>query len=104
MAVSYKCRTRRVRERASAIAATEAAKTFGRLVDRVREERAVYVVERGGTPVARIGPIGAKPFTMREFKAMLAAMPPASDEYLRGVEAVVGRANKPRVPRNPWAR
>ena len=104
MGITYKYRPRRVRERASTIAATEAAKTFGRVVDRVREEHAVYVVERGGTPVARIGPIEAKAFTMRDFKAMLAAMPPASDEYLRRVEAVIVRANKPRVPRNPWAR
>jgi hypothetical protein len=41
---------RRHRSRAGSVSATDAAKNFGRLVNRVREERATYIVERGGTP------------------------------------------------------
>jgi prevent-host-death family protein len=51
------------------VSATEAAKNFGWLVDRVREEQATYVVERGGTPVARIAPVERPSFTMGDFKA-----------------------------------
>ena len=50
---------RRTSPDAVTVPATEAAKNFGRLVDRVREERAVVVVERGGIPVARIVPVDA---------------------------------------------
>ena len=47
---------RPVSSSARVVTATEAAKNFGSIIDRVREDRAVYVVERGGTPVAEIGP------------------------------------------------
>ena len=48
---------------ARVVTATDAAKNFGAIVDRVREDRAVYVVERGGTPVAQIGPVQHRTFT-----------------------------------------
>ena len=86
------------------IAATEAAKTFGRLVNRVREERATYIIERGGTPVAQIGPVEPKITTMRDFVAFLRDMPRADEEYLRAVEDGMARFNRPRVPENPWER
>jgi hypothetical protein len=86
------------------IAATEAAKTFGRLVNRVREERATYIIERGGTPVAQIGPVEPKITTMRDFVAFLRDMPRADEAYLRAVEDGMARFNKPRVPENPWER
>ena len=94
----------RRRAREGRVSATEAAKNFGRLVDRVREERATYIVDRGGTPVARISPADAPAATMRDFKAMLAHAPRAHEEYWLAVEAAVGRHNKPRVRRNRWAR
>lgn len=102
--VLYKRRSRRTLANASRIAATEAAKTFGGLVDRVREERAVYIIERGGTPVAQIGPVATAVFTLGDFKTMLRDLPGPDEEYLRAVESVVKSANKPRVPRDPWAR
>jgi len=43
-------RTSRRGHRPMAVPATEAAKSFGRLVDRVREEHATIVIERGGKP------------------------------------------------------
>ena len=53
MSVSRKTPVRRA---PVGVSATEAAKNFGRLIDRVRETRATYVVERGGTPVATVSP------------------------------------------------
>lgn len=96
-----------VQRREGRISATDAAKNFGRLVDRVREERAVYVVDRGGTPVARISPAGQPAFTMRDFKALLQdrlGAPRTDDTYLQAVEAAVTRHNRPRARKNPWAR
>jgi antitoxin (DNA-binding transcriptional repressor) of toxin-antitoxin stability system len=86
------------------ISATRAAKNFGRLVDRVREERATYIVDRGGIPVARISPAEGPAFTMRDLKALLGDRRRVDDEYLRAVEEVVDRHSRPRVRRNPWAR
>ena len=84
--------------------ATEAAKNFGRLVDRVREERATYVIERGGEPVARIGPADRVRFTMADFKVVVAGLPRTDEQYLDLVEHAVARHNRPRVRRNPWER
>ena len=89
---------------AGRVSATEAAKNFGRLVDRVREERLTYVIERGGTPVAQIAPVDRASFTMADFKALTGSLPRVDDEYLRAVERAAARRNRPRVRRNPWAR
>jgi len=88
------------------VTATEAAKNFGRLVNRVREDRTTYVVERGGAPVAEIAPVARRVSTFRDLKAWIAdqTRPRADKEYLRIVEDVVRSHNKPRVPRNPWER
>jgi antitoxin (DNA-binding transcriptional repressor) of toxin-antitoxin stability system len=86
------------------VPATEAAKNFGRLIDRVRETRATYVVERGGKPVASIAPVDREAFTMRDFKALIAERGRASAEYLETVERTSSRRNRPRVRRNPWGR
>lgn len=83
------------------ISATDAAKTFGRLVDRVREERATFIVERGGVPVAQIGPVASR-CTLGDLAELLRTVGPVDEEYLRAVEAGIRRANKPAVPRNPW--
>ena len=84
------------------ISATDAAKTFGRLVDRVREERAVYVIERGGTPVAEIGPVAAASCTVADLVEVLRTRSPLDKRYLREVEAGVKVWNKPSVPRDRW--
>ena len=92
------------RSRTGRISATEAAKNFGRLVNRVREERATYIVDRGGMAVARISPAAAPACTLGDFKALLTGHRRVGEEYGRAVAAVVDRHNKPRVRRNPWAR
>ena len=92
------------RNRKGRISATEAAKNFGRLVNRVREERATYVVDRGGIPVARISPAAAPACTLGDFKALLRDRRPVGEDYGRAVEAIVDRHNTPRVRRNPWGR
>lgn len=84
------------------ISATDAAKTFGRLVDRVREERAVYIVERGGVPVAQIGPVASTRCTLADLADLLRTAGPVGEEYLKAVAAGIRRGNKPAVPRNPW--
>lgn len=87
-----------------AISATEAAKTFGTLVDRVREAGAVYTIERSGVPVAQIGPVASYRATVADSVALLKMNLRQSDEYLTAVEEGVETANKPTVPGNLWKR
>lgn len=90
--------------RGKTISATEAAKNFGRLVDRVRETRAVYTIERGGVPVAQIGPVPAAPCTIADLVALLRRLPRVDEGYLRAVEDGIRAFNKPTLPRDPWER
>ena len=102
--ISYRIRSRGRPHESGRIAATDAAKNFGRLVDRVREERATYTIERAGIPVARIGPLESGISTMGHLKAIVATMPRVDATYLRAVEQAVRRHNTPRVRHDPWER
>jgi prevent-host-death family protein len=87
------------------IAATDAAKNFGRLVDRVREEGATYTIERHGRPIARIGPVeSAEPRTLRGLAEFLRTAPRLDEEALRYIEEGIAMLNRPEVPNNPWGR
>jgi prevent-host-death family protein len=90
--------------RGLAVSATDAAKNFGRLIDRVREERVEYVVERSGTPVVRVVPVHGPAFTLGAFKSLLASASHVAPAYADEVERAIERHNRPRVRRNPWRR
>jgi len=92
------------RKREVRVPATEAAKAFGHLVDRVREDRATYIIERGGKPVAQITPLERRSFTFAALKALVTALPRADADYLTTLERVTAARNKPSVRSNPWAR
>ncbi|MCY4509297.1 MAG: hypothetical protein OXG35_20400 [Acidobacteria bacterium] len=89
---------------ARVVSATETAKNFGAIIDRVREERAVYVVERGGTPVAEISPVKAKTVTIRDFVEIVrsGSVPSPGEDYLEAVEEGIALYNRPEVPENRW--
>lgn len=101
---------RQPRAAGRSIPATEAAKNFGRLVDRVRETQATYTIERSGSPVAQIGPVDAvgdstnTGCTVADLVAALRAGGRLDKAYLKEVEAGVRAANRPTVPDDPWAR
>jgi prevent-host-death family protein len=100
-------KTRKVARKpgSESIAATDAAKNFGRLVDRVREEGATYTIERHGRPIARIGPVeSAEPKTLRGLAEFLRTAPKLDEETLRYIEEGVAMLNSPEVPDNPWGR
>jgi hypothetical protein len=44
-------------KRRDRVSATEAGNGLGGLVDEVRERGATFTIERGGVPVARLGPV-----------------------------------------------
>jgi prevent-host-death family protein len=96
----------RRRAASESIAATDAAKNFGRLVDRIREEGATYIVERHGRPVARIGPVESEgeSKTLRDLVAFLRSAPKLDEEVLRSIEEGIKTYNRPEVPKNLWER
>jgi prevent-host-death family protein len=100
----YKIRRKKALK-AAAIAATDAAKNFGELVDRVREEGATYVIERHGRPVAQIGPVQTQERkTLRDLIEALQAAPKLDEEVLRYIEEGIEFFNRPEVPKNRWER
>jgi hypothetical protein len=86
------------------VSATTAAKTFGSIVDRVREARASYVIERGGVPVARISPYGAMRCTLADLAVALGGGRRADEAFAREVESAVKSFNRPAVPADRWER
>jgi antitoxin (DNA-binding transcriptional repressor) of toxin-antitoxin stability system len=86
------------------VSASTAAKNFGALVDRVREERAVYLIERAGKPVAQIGPVPAAQCTLASLAAWLETRRRLDDGYWKDVEGAVSAFNAPAVPGDPWER
>ena len=86
------------------VSATEAARNLGEVLARVREERAVYVVERHGKPVAQIAPVEDRVFTGRDFVELIRSgrVPSAGPEYTRAVEDGIALFNRVEVPKSPW--
>jgi hypothetical protein len=88
--------------RARTISATSAAKTFGRLIEHVRSERAEYIVERSGAAAVRIVPAAASRCTVADFVRLMKSLPKADETYLKAVESGIIALNKPSVPENRW--
>lgn len=82
------------------VAATEAAKGFGALVDRVRETGAVYQVESRGQVVAEIGPARRRT-TLGDLRDFMRRGPRAPAELLDAIEEVRvdSRAERPSAVR-----
>lgn len=89
---------------ARTVTASEAAKNFGALADRVRSERATYVVERGGVPVVRVEPVDVVRCTFRDLADWYADREPLDSRYLDEVERMIKAANTPAVPGDLWDR
>jgi antitoxin (DNA-binding transcriptional repressor) of toxin-antitoxin stability system len=82
------------------IGATELARTLGDILARIRYRRDSFVVERNGTPIARVVPIesGGREATLGE---ALAAWSETSDPSFAEDLARVSASD--RAPGNPWA-
>jgi prevent-host-death family protein len=92
------------------VSATEAVRKFSSIVAQVREKGAVYVVEKSGKPVARIGPAAKRSLNGREFAALVRARAGAEGDsartghaYGRAVEDGITFLNRSEVPKTPWA-
>ncbi len=84
------------------VSASEAAKNFGALVERVREARATYVVERSGVPVVEINPVVRTRTTVADLVRSLRAPERLDESYLAEVERGIALLNEPTVPAGRW--
>lgn len=75
-----------VRKSANVVSATYAAKNFGALVDRVREEQSTYEIESHGKVVAHVTPAEQRAPTLAEFVRWLRSRPPLPAEVLDEIE------------------
>ncbi len=82
------------------ISATEAARNFSNVLNRVELRGEAFVIVRGGRAVARIGPTSPTHLTGADLAALMARLPRPDDEYLDLVERIA-RAQRPVAP-PPW--
>jgi antitoxin (DNA-binding transcriptional repressor) of toxin-antitoxin stability system len=81
------------------ISATELARRLGDVLGRIRYRGERFVVERNGTPVARLEPVAGGPaVTLREALTAWRAGGP-NPTFVAALERV-GAADRP--PENPW--
>jgi antitoxin (DNA-binding transcriptional repressor) of toxin-antitoxin stability system len=85
---------------ASHISADEAAQTFSDVLERVRTNGEVIVIECAGEPVCQISPIPAKQFTLADLARLLKTLPRPDDAFFDDVEEAT--RNEPTIPESPW--
>jgi prevent-host-death family protein len=86
----------------SEISATDAARRFSEVVNRVRYRNETFVVKRGGEPVCEIVPLRPAMITGRELVELLRSLPHPDKEYLDEVEEFV--RNQPPAEKSRWPR
>jgi prevent-host-death family protein len=85
------------------VSASEAAKSMGTLLDRVRAHGVEVVIERHGTPIARLTPIGSAPVcTPKRFAELLRTLPPLDEDYRSAVRRGIDDMNQPTPTDTPW--
>jgi antitoxin (DNA-binding transcriptional repressor) of toxin-antitoxin stability system len=84
------------------VSATEAARTFSELVNRVHYRGETVLVERGGVPVCEITPAKPPRFALSDLVGLLRGIPRPDSAYLDTVERVT--RTQPVVAKGPWGR
>jgi antitoxin (DNA-binding transcriptional repressor) of toxin-antitoxin stability system len=82
------------------ISATEAARSFSELLDRVCYRGETFVIERGGEPVCEISHVKPVRFTGADFLTLLHSLPKPDPGFWNAVEKATRQ--QPAVPESPW--
>jgi antitoxin (DNA-binding transcriptional repressor) of toxin-antitoxin stability system len=82
------------------ISATEAARSFSELLDRVCYRGETFVIERGGEPVCEISHVKPMRFTGADLLTLLHSLPKPDPAFWKAVEKATRQ--KPAVPKSPW--
>ena len=84
------------------LSATEAARNFSELLNRVRYRGETFIIERGGEAVGELRPAASPRFTGADLVALLRSLPPVDEDYLKEVEDAA--RNQPPIQESPWER
>lgn len=84
------------------VSATEAARSFSELLNRVRYRGETFIIERGGESICEIRPTGPARFTGADLMTLLHSLPAIDEDYLDAVEEVT--RTQPLLPESPWER
>ncbi len=84
------------------LSATEAARSFSELLNRVRYRGETFVIERGGVAIGELRPAAPVRFTGPDLLTLLRSLPPVDAGFLDDVED--GIRNQPGPPESPWER
>ena len=85
------------------VSATEAARTFSDLLNRIRYRGDEFVIERGGEPICRMVPATTSSnLTMRQLADLLRDLPVPDRGYAADVRSA--SRHQARLPRSPWGR
>ena len=84
------------------LTATEAARGFSELLNRVRYRGESFIIERGGVAIGELRPAAPVRFTGPDLLALLRSLPPVDDGFFDEVER--GIAEQPELPESRWER
>ena len=84
------------------ISATQAARTFSDLLNRVEYRGERFMVERGGEPICEITPVRPFRCTGAELLTVWRSLPRPDPAYWDEVEAQ--SRDQPSLPESPWER
>jgi antitoxin (DNA-binding transcriptional repressor) of toxin-antitoxin stability system len=84
------------------ISATEAARTFSDVLNRIRYQGVTFTIERGGEVIARIVPAGRVGFAGADLAALLRAAPRPDKGFADALEATL--ADQAPIGDSAWER
>jgi antitoxin (DNA-binding transcriptional repressor) of toxin-antitoxin stability system len=83
------------------LTATEAARNFSEILNRVRYGRETFVILRGGEAVCRLSPVDPAPApSLRDVLELLKSVGSPDDKFADDLEAI--QAEQPPVSPSPW--
>ena len=84
------------------VTATETARQFSEILNRVAYQGETFIVERGGRPICEISPIESEGLSTRELVEILSSSPRPDKAYFKTLEKIT-RKQAPVAP-SPWER
>lgn len=82
------------------VSATEAARNFSDLLNRVRYRGETFIIERGGEAIGELRPAAARGMKGNELVALLRSLPRVDEDFLKTVERAA--RSQPSLPESPW--
>lgn len=82
------------------VSATEAARNFSDILNRVSYREESFLIERGGTAVAEIRPVRPRGFSSHDLVALMKTLPKVDDGFMDDLEEI--HRTQPPLEDSPW--